>query len=59
MTTQTINGKQYIEVSFTELEAIRLEQEIQRQLKTGRASRTKSSPFLTPADSHHGKKLVR
>jgi len=59
MTTQTINGKQYIEVSYTELEEIRLELEIQRQIKTGRASRTKHNPFHTPADSHHGKKLVR
>lgn len=59
MTTQIINGKQYIEVTFTELEAIRLELEIQRQIKTGRASRTKTTPFITPADTHHGKKLVR
>lgn len=54
-----IKGKTYTEISFTEYEAIRLQQEITRQLTTGRVTRTKHDVFLTPADHRDGKKTPR
>jgi len=51
--------KEYIEFSITELEEVRLQLEINRQLKTGRASVTKHHVFMSPSDTFNGMKMRR
>lgn len=54
-----VNGKLCTEYSPHELDAIRLEREIQRQLKSGRFSRAKSVFDSTQNLNPSGKKHTR
>jgi hypothetical protein len=53
------DDREYKEYSITELEKIKLEAEINRQLKTGRHSITKHEVFTMSSDARTGKRPVR